>query len=177
MNTRAGRSLRTGSRSQKGSLLAEMPAGLYLLFIGIALPMLVMASMFTRSFLLYQATIDSCRKAARSPSFSEARTNATSEFNTNAAAWNGISGTPTFSVMVKPLSGAVTQVHTNPLPNGSVQISQNVYLARVVVEGQVEPLVRIGHHWQGMSIPGLTKPYPLTVAYVSYFENPSGLTD
>jgi len=164
-------------RSTSGSLLAEMPAGLYLLFVGIALPMLVMASMFTRTFLLYQATIDSCTKSARAASYTEAQAKATSVFNDNAAAWSGVSGTPTFAILVKPLNGGATQVKTAPLPDGSVQISQNVYLARVVVQGQVEPLVPIGNTWQGMSIPGLTKAYPLELNYVSYFENPSGLTD
>lgn len=164
-------------RSQCGNLLAEMPAGLYLLFIGIGLPMLVMASMFTRSFLLYQATIDSCKKAARAATFTEAKTKALAAFNQNASAWSGVSGTPTFSVIVKPLTSGTPQIKTAPLPNGSIQISQNVYLARVVVQGQVEPLIRIGNTWQGMSIPGLTKPYPLEVAYVSYFENPSGLVN
>lgn len=164
-------------RSTNGSLLAEMPAGLYLLFVGIALPMLVLASMFTRTFLLYQATIDSCKRAARASSYTDANTKATDVFNQNAAAWNGVSGTPTFSVLVKPLNGNPTQVKTAPLPAGSVKISENVYLARVVVNGQVEPLVPVGYTWQGMSIPGLTAAYPLTLNYVSYFENPSGLTN
>jgi len=164
-------------RATNGNLLAEMPAGLYLLFIGIGLPMLVMASMFTRSFLLYQATIDSCKKAARAASFTEAKTKATDVFNQNAAAWSGVSGTPTFSVLVKPIGPGSTEVKTAPLPNGSIQVSQKVYLARVVVAGQVEPLIRIGNTWQGMSIPGLTQPYPLEVNYVSYFENPSGLVN
>jgi hypothetical protein len=165
------------SRSNNGNLLAEMPAGLYLLFIGIGLPMLVMASMFTRSFLLYQATIDSCKKASRAASFTEAKAKATAVFNENAAAWSGVSGTPDFAVLVKPLGAGASQVKTSPLPHDSIKVSENVYLARVVVQGQVEPLVRIGDTWQGMSIPGLTSPYPLEVNYVSYFENPSGLTD
>ncbi len=165
------------ARRTKGSFLAEMPAGLYLLFIGIGLPLIILASMFTRSFFLYQATIDSCMKAARAGSFTKAQTTVNTVFSNDAASWSGISGTPTFSILVKPIGAGATQVKTAPLPAGSVQVSQNVYLARVVVAGQVEPLVHIAGGWQGMSIPGLTQPYPLTVAYVSYFENPSGLTN
>jgi hypothetical protein len=164
-------------RSTNGSLLAEMPAGLYLLFVGIALPMLVLATMFTRTFLLYQATIDSCKRSARAASFTEASIKASSVFATSSAAWSGLSGTPTFSVLVKPLNGGATQVKTSPLPAGSIKISENVYLARVVVQGQVEPLFPVGNSWQGMSIPGLTSAYPLDLNYVSYFENPSGLTN
>ncbi len=175
MNTKRTKSKHT--RRSNGSLLAEMPAGLYLLFIGIGLPLIILASMFTRSFFLYHAAIDSCMKAARARSFTQAQTTVNTVFNNDAATWNGISGTPTFSILVKPIGPGSTQVKTAPLAAGSVQVSQNVYLARVVVAGQVEPLLHIGGGWQGMSIPGLTQPYPLTVAYVSYFENPSGLTN
>jgi hypothetical protein len=167
----------TSRRSTNGSLLAEMPAGLYLLFIGIALPCLVLASMFTRTFLLYQATIDSCKRSARSASFTEAKTKSQTVFTDNAAAWSGVSGTPSFSILVKPVNGSATQTYTAPLPANSIKISENVYLARVVVQGQIDPLFPIGNDWQGMQIPGLTKAYPLQLNYVSYFENPSGLTN
>ena len=167
------------NRKHSGTFLAELPAVLYLLFIGIAVPMLILGSMFGRAFLLYSATQDACIQAARSRSFTEAKTTMTSVFNNGVSSWTGLSGTPTFSVLVKPLTASASQVKTSPLPDGSIQISQNVYLARVVVDGQIDPLIHFSGSggWQGMKIPGLTEPYPLTMSHVSYFENPQGLTD
>lgn len=167
------------NRKNRGAFLAELPAVLYLLFIGIAIPMLVIGSMFGRAFLLYAATQDACVQAARSKSFTEAKTTMNSVFNTGVNSWTGMSGTPEFSVLVKPLTSSGSQVKTTPLTNGSVQISQNVYLARVVVQGQIDPIVHMSGSsgWQGWQIPGLTQPYPLTMSHVSYFENPQGLTE
>ena len=165
-----------GERSQKGTLLV-LSAGLYLVFVGIGLPMLIMASLFTRTFFLYQATTDSCRKAACASTFSDAQKTATHDFNRKKAIWKGISGAPSFSVLVKPLGPGPIKVKAAPLPEGSVQKSENVYLARVIVNGQVEPLISLNAGWQGMNIPFLTQPYPLTFSHVARFENPSGLTE
>ena len=162
-------------RSRRGSLLAEMPAGLYFLFIGIAFPMLIMCTIFLRVFLLYQTTVDSCKQASRSSTFTKAQTTATAVFNQGKNAWGGISGTPTLSIMIRNLTTNSTSVSTTKLASGSVDISKNLYLARVVVAGQVEPLVKFPGSWQGLSIPGLTAAIPLTMTHVQYFENPPGL--
>ena len=68
------------NRKHSGTFLAELPAVLYLLFIGVAVPMLILGSMFGRAFLLYSATQDACIQAARSRSFTEAKTTMTSVF-------------------------------------------------------------------------------------------------
>lgn len=167
---------RSVTRSQAGNLMAEMPAGLYVLFFGIAMPMLIMATMATRAFLCYQATIDSCKQASRQSTFTLARNKALAVFAASSAAWTGISGTPTFAIIRKPLGAGPNKVYGAPLPTGDISSSSYVYLARVVVVGQIDPLFPIGYNYAGMSIPGLTTGYPLTMTYVFFFENPSGLS-
>ncbi len=163
----------------RGTTIAEVPVGIYLLFFGIAIPLMILASVFIRVFLLYSTAQNSCTAAARSITFTDARTRAATEFNRNIQSWPGLTGTHVFTIQIRNLASGTTTVATAPLPRGSIRATENVYLARVVVTGQVEPLLRMEGIWpfNQYPIPGITAPYPLTTAYVSYFESPNGLTN
>src|SRR5271155_4426034 len=109
--TRTGRK----TRKSRGYSLAEMPAGLMLLFIGIAFPMIILASIAYRSFLVFFATRDCCMKAAKQSTFTNAQATATAVFNTDMAAWNGISGTEQTNIVTKPLGGGANTISGAPL--------------------------------------------------------------
>jgi hypothetical protein len=161
-------------RKQKGSLLAEYPAVLWMLLFGIALPMILLASIGYRGLLFYFAVRDSCYKAAKAASFSSAQTIDATAFNTEVAAWHGIGGTETIFIVTKPLNGNAPSVSSTFLPAGSVNTNTNIYFIREIGNGTIQPLVSAGS-LLGLNIPGLSGPFPLQIKYDTYVENPSGL--
>ena len=157
--------------------MAEVPAGMYFLFIGVGIPLVILASMFLRVFLLYQVAQNTCVAAARERTFTDAKNKAQTQFDRAIASWPGITGTHRFEILIRNLAQGRTTVSTTPLPAGSIRAAENAYIARVVVNGQLEPLIRFPGSWQGIPIPGLTSPYNMTASHISYFENSNGLTN
>ena len=156
--------------------MAEYPAVLWMLFFGIAIPMILLAGFAYRGLLFYFAVRDSCYKAAKAPSFSAAQNTATTTFNTEVAAWHGISGTEAVDVGVKALTSGTLTYLPGPLAPGSVNTSANIYFIREIGTGSIQPLISTGP-FLGMNVPGLSGPFPLTVKYETYVENPQGLTN
>jgi hypothetical protein len=161
-------------RNSKGSLLAEYPAVLWMLFIGIAIPMILIASCAYRGLLFYFAVRDSCYKAAKAPSFSQAQASATTTFNIEVAGWHGISGTETIFIMTKPLNGNPPTISSTKLPANTVNTNLNIYFIREIGNGSIQPLLSTGA-FMGLNIPGLSGPFPIQIKYDTYVENPSGL--
>lgn len=56
----------------------------------------------------------------------------------------------------------------------AVDTDSNMYQVRVVLTGQVQPLVKMPIPYFG-NIPGLTQAFPTTVAEERVIENPDGL--
>ncbi len=147
------------------------------LFVGIAIPLLIMSSISYRAVLLYFACRDSCIRAAKAPTFSEAQTRATTFFNRNIAGFTEITGTQQIRIVIKPLNGSATTVTTGPLAANSINTSNNIYLIRQLVDGTVAPLIAMGGGYFGMNIPGLTSRFGLALRYDALVENPDGLTE
>lgn len=160
-----------------GNSLAELPAGMIFLLVGIAIPLLILSSISYRALLLYFACRDSCVRASKAPTFSEAQTRATASFTRSIAAFTEISGTQTIRIVIKPLSGASATVVNGPLPAGTVNTTNNIYLIRELVNGTVSPLIAMRSGYFGMNIPGLTSTFNLAMRYDSLVENPDGLTE
>jgi hypothetical protein len=165
---------RAGSRKSRGYSFVETAFGLWLLFVGIAFPLIIMASITYRYVMFYFDCRNSCLKAAKAPSFTQAQATALSIFSQDQQAWNGVSGTETINILIKPLAGGAPTISTTPL--ASVDTNNNVYFIQAVCDGQISPLVQFGS-WMGLNIPGLTGPYPVTVVVEFYAENPDGLTN
>lgn len=156
--------------------MAEMPAGMILLFIGLGIPLIIMASVAYRAVLLHFGTRDCAIKGARQNTFTKAQTTATTTFSRDINAFTGISGTENLVVVVKPLAGGPSTAQAGPLPANSVDKSKFLYFLRATATGQVEPLTWCKNGWMGMNVPGLTGPFPLTITSEAYVENPDGLT-
>lgn len=173
----ARRKRATERKKRKGYSIAELPAGMIFLFVGVAIPLLVLSSITYRALFLYFACRDSCIRAAKAPTFSEAQTRASTSFARSIAGFHEISGTQFLRVVVKPLSGGAAGVVTGPLAAGSVNTTNNVYFIRQRVNGTVAPLVAMNGKYFGLNIPGLTASFNLSLRYDALVENPDGLTE
>lgn len=160
-----------------GSALADAPGTIWALFIVLAFPAMCYASLFYRATFVYFATRDACYYAAKSATFTLAQGQANTRFTNDMATFNGISGTYTLYIVAQPIAGGSPTFFTSPLSQNQLDTTNNVYFMKVVTASTIQPLFSMGPSWLGMSIPGLTGPYNLTVVSQFYAENPSGLTN
>ncbi len=163
--------------------MAELPAVLYLLFIGLVIPMVAMAVFSYRVSLAFFAARNAASQAARSPTFTAAQTAATTAWNTDTAAWNGITPvTENLYIVTHQIAdagaGGTTDgsesVSSTKLAQGTVNVAQNVYFYRTVCVATIAPW--FSGKWFGLKIPILTAPYSLTMNYEEVVENTAGLT-
>jgi hypothetical protein len=173
----ARRESATDRKRRNGYSIAELPAGMIFLFVGVAIPLIVLSSITYRGLFLYFATRDSCIRAAKAPTYSEAQTRASASFTRSVAGFTEISGTQTLRIVIKPLAGGPSTVRTGPLALGSVNTSNNVYFIRELVNGTVAPLLGMNGKYFGLNIPGLTSSFNLSLRYDALVENPDGLTE
>lgn len=165
-------------RNYKGYSMAEMPAALWLLFVGFLIPLVVFVSLGYRATILYFASDSAARKAAKAPTYTDASSRVTTALSTNLANFAGISAAaPSISVLAKPLSGGAPVVTKGKLSAGSVDTSKNLYFVITTVDADLDPLVAVKPTWMSLSVPGLTGPYHLQLNLESYSENPNGLTN
>ncbi|PWT94306.1 MAG: hypothetical protein C5B53_13495 [Candidatus Melainabacteria bacterium] len=162
-------------RRNHGSALADAPGTIWALFIMLAFPAMCYASLFYRATFVYFATRDASYYAAKSATFTLAQTNANTRFTTDMNTFNGISGTYTLYIVAQPIAGGTPTYYTAPLAPGTLDTTNNVYFLKVVTASTIQPLFNMGPSWLGMSIPGLTGPYNLTVVSQFFSENPTGL--
>lgn len=174
---RPGSNCRSKRLGYAGYSLAELPAGMIFLFVGLVIPMIVLCSITYRASIFYFAVRDSCIRAAKAPTFSEARTRANASFTRAVAAFSEISGTQQIRIVVKPLNGDPATIVDGPIPRARLNANDNLYLIRETATGTVAPLVAMNGGFFGMSIPGLTGTYPLTLRYDALVENTDGLSE
>lgn len=163
------------ARRDQGSALAEMPAALYLIFIGLAIPLIGLTLFGLRAALIYFSVRDTCYHAAKSSTFSNAKANAATTWAADSKLWGGVTGVETTYVVVHPLNNGPETIQATPLPpSPAPDPSTANYFIRVVSTCSIQPF--FGGSWIGMDIPGLTVPYNMQISYQYYAENPSGLT-
>ena len=158
---------------------------MYLIFVGLVIPLIGLATFAYRVSLCYFAARDACYKASVSSSFGTitsvppgAVANAASAWNTDVAAWHYISGSETIVIVRHPVSGAAETIYTTHLPAPPApppNLQTDMYFIRLTAACTIDPLIPVGK-WQGMVMPGLTSPFPLTLKYQTYLENPFGMT-
>ncbi len=166
----------THKKGRTGYSLAELPAGMIFLFVGVAIPLICLASVTYRASLLYFACRNSCIKAAKAPTWTEAVSRAATTFNQSVSAFTEISGTHQIRILIKPVSGATPSTVSGPLARNSISTSNNLYFIRETVNGTVSPLFGMGSYL-GLQIPGLTSAFRLRLRYDALVENADGLTE
>lgn len=168
---------RTNSR---GNTLAETPAIIFVLVLGVFFPMVVLGSITLRATFLSVTAKDAAHAAAKAKTFQTGEAEkpsaidiANSVIAREGPKFSGISASSikTSIVSTDVTSGSVTR-SSAPLTN--VDTSRNVYAIEVAVNGKVEPIIRCETGFFG-NVPGLTSPMPLTVVACEMSENPQGL--
>ena len=163
-------------KGQQGYSLAELPAGMIFLFVGVAIPLIILASVTYRATLLYFAVRDSCIRAAKAPTWSEGVLRGTNAFNKTVSTFTEISGTPQIRILIKPINGSPSSTVSGPLARSSIDPSNNLYFITESVNGTVSPLIAMGSYF-GLQIPGLTAPFGLRLRFEALVENTDGLTE
>jgi hypothetical protein len=83
---------------------------------------------------------------------------------------------PAISILVKPIAGGAPTIYTSKLSPAAIDTSKYLYFVLTQTDADLSPLVQFNGGWMGMSIPGLTGPFHLTINSQCYAENPTGLS-
>jgi len=173
-------------------VLAEAPAALWILFVGIGFPLLILATLTLRLGLFWEAVKEAAQVSCQAQTFLTPPTYPTSALSAVQSAtttaqnvlniFPGCTLTQPVNVYIgaTPISGGSTNWLNAGSPNqtvsaGQIDTDQNVYSIRVDLVGQVQPLVTFNCPYFG-NIPGLTEPFPASVSEQRIFENPLGLS-
>jgi hypothetical protein len=179
-----------GSKRRRcGTTIAELPLGLWIVFIGIGFPLFILATLTVRFALFWEAAREAAQAACQAQTFYNNPpfpATALSAVNAaNIAANNVLTTFPGSTltqpaqvwIVITPISnrGALTPTMYGPnMALSSVNTDLNLYQVRVVLTGKVAPLLTLPIPYFG-NIPGLTQAFPTTVAEERVFENPDGL--
>lgn len=166
---------------KRGSIIAETPVTLWVLFFVFFFPCMNLAAICMRSTFLYWAVHTATFEAARAKTFQTAVNGnpsavqlAADEVQAVIAAFSGITIS---QVTVNIVS---TDVNTMTITRQSMPLSQpadtsqNTYQIEVAVKGAFEPFFNYRSSFFG-AIPGLTAPIPATFVDRQFCENPQGL--
>jgi hypothetical protein len=171
--------------------MAEAPAAIWIVFVGIGLPLIILASLALRFGLFWEAAKQAAQVSCQAQTFQanpafpanalSASNSAYITANNTIQAVGGcslnqvnvyIGSTPMNSLTTTWLNaGAPNQ----PISPSLIDTDQNVYSIKVVLVGQVNPLITFNLPYFG-NIPGITQPLPASVAEERVFENPMGLS-
>lgn len=162
-------------RNCRGSVLAEMPATMYLIFIGLLIPMIGLVTFGYRAALINFSVKDACYKASKSSTFTNAKANMNAAWTADSKLWSGVSGTPTLMSVKHPLNGGPETTSVSPLAKGTVDKTNNIYFYRLNATCVIQPI--FGGSWLGMKVVGLNVPYTCNMTYQNYCESPDGLTE
>lgn len=171
------------NRNFTGAAMAEQPAVMWLIFIGLFFPFLCIATLGLRYTYLMVATKEAVLQAALAKTFSA---NASS---TDLSAVNAANSTA--SSVISRFEGVTvnsirTEIVISDTTNSTIQItnaklsapadsSRNLYLLQTTLEGQIQPLAQTQSSPWIRVVPGITAPWTVRVSARRVAENPQGL--
>lgn len=188
-------------RNERGAMVAEYASSLYVLLICLVLPLLDYSVIGMRSFFLWFAANQAAAAACKAKTYLEPVQNP-SQPNLNYPSacelaqtranqikkilpgmrWVQTDNNPDVQIVREPINpqargaqpaAVFSRGHGAPLTSiDAPDQSLNVYVCKVVIKGKIEPLITLP--W--FDIPGISKPFDLTVSSQSQFENVAGLT-
>ncbi len=171
--------------------MAELPVGLWMIFFGFGLPLLLLVSTTLRFGLFWEAAREAADAACQAQYYVDPP-NTTSSLgsvavanntaNNVAALFPGISINSVNCYIVATSltfsqnnSGtAQTSVITGPNTclGSAADLTKNIYQVRVDVVGSIQPLLSIQG---GPPLPGLNQPITITTSQLRLYENSQGL--
>lgn len=169
-----------GGRSRKAMITAELPIILWILFIGIAFPVLDLATTFLRISFLYAGVHYASISAARAGSFSAPLDGKPSAQDETASKLNQIQKLFT-GLSVANVNTAIVVIKNDTLAKSSQNVplalpadqSANTYQIEVAADCSADPLFPIP---LPIKVSGLNAPLTMHIAARQYCENPQGLT-
>jgi hypothetical protein len=169
-------------REQAGALVAELPIAMWVLFLGLAIPLADLATIGLRSTFVVAAAHDAAHAAARCKSFQtdvdtshpSAQTTAQSVASNVLTSFKFSSNyTVTTQIVVTNISTGKVTRQTTPLL-APADTNSAVYDIEVVVSAQVDPLVTYSSSMFG-KVPGLSAPMTMSCGSREFAEFPQGL--
>lgn len=170
-------------RVRQGSMIAEAPVALWLLFVVFVIPFIDLATIMLRYTFVLAASRDGAHCAAKGKSF---RTEVTASepsamsladkvARRTAAVFTEITvDQVTTRIVVTNLSSGHVTVLEAPL-TVPADTSENLYQIETAVTAQINPLIPFEAGFLE-GIPGLSAPVLVTVASRELCENPQGLS-
>lgn len=152
--------------------MVELPIAIWLAVLALFLPLLDLSILGLRVGTLHAAARNGAREAGRAATFTEAAEKAGSKVvqSLNAGLGGNTLESVTTAIVSTPIDGGEPTRSTGPV----VADPDNfVYQIEVLVKGTAAPLVVI--NWFG-DIPGLSGPFPVSVACTEMVEHPKGLS-
>lgn len=166
----------------RASVAAELPVVLWVIIVGMTIPLVVLVSFSIRYNFLVAASRDAAYSASRATTYA-ADVSATQLSAMHAAdAAARLTASKFSEITVNSVS---TNIVITRLSNGVVTLQSQAlaqpadtttyaYQLETIVNGSTTPLLVVDQNlWNG--IPGLTAPINVSVASRAYFENPQGL--
>jgi hypothetical protein len=178
------------TKRSSGTTIAEVPLGLWIVFVGIAFPIFVLAMMSVRFALFCEASREAAAAACQcqtfltnpppapsGPSQLSAVNQALSTAQSVANLFPGVTvGSVQTSIVQTQISNQASTVYAAGTALSSpADTVANMYQIRVTVSGQVQPIITLPGGFL-RSVPGATEPIPVTVTEDRVFENPGGLS-
>ena len=172
----------TFRRTERGTMMAELPLAIWMLFVVLLIPMIDMATVAMRTTFLISAVHDAAHAAARSKSFlvpvdgsdPSAQQNAQSQITQDLQSFGGVKVTSTtVNIVTTNISSDSTSRQSTPLA-APADISVNTYSIEVQVSAQVSPFITYNSMFFG-SIPCLSAPVTVQCAAQEFSEYPQGL--
>ena len=175
-------SLKRNNRKSDGSSFIEMPFAIWLLLLGIVMPLICFATLGIRYNFFLNAARTAAHVAAHAKSFQQdfppdlsSQTIASNTATTCCKAFNGVQlDAITTAIVITPVTGGAPLVQTTKLANAADE-ENFLYQIQVTLNGQLSPLINLPGGVFGFSIPGLTEPYPITTIAKEVSENTQGL--
>ena len=169
------------ARTKRGVYMVEAPIAMWLVFVFLLMPFVIMGSLALRTAFLYSAAKDGAHAAARAKTYSlgtAERPAAVVEAKESAErTGHSFTGVEIVSVDTKivetNLSSGAESFVAGPLAQPA-DVSKNLYQLQVTVQANVEPLIRYQLPFFG-DVPGLTSAMKLTAVASEMVENPDGL--
>lgn len=164
-------------RNRKGSTIADTPITLWLLFLGLTLPLMDLASITMRYTFLLAAARDGAFAASRESTYTLADAAAKAKIAATASSFTGITVTSVITNVVTTNIATKTVTARTPSKLGApANPNTNLYQIESVVSGTIQPFINMGGSAAVLpNVPGVTAPVQTTCACREYFENPQGL--
>jgi len=171
------------SHTGRGSVCAELPLVLLVLFVMIGFPLFDLAAIGMRFAFVRYACDTAARDAACAPTFVSNNYTALSATNTAkrtvekvCAQFMGIKNCHVETTVIGlPMIPDIPQFETNsPLTLNQLDTNSYLHQYRVKVSADIEPLITYNGNLFG-TVPGLTAPMPLTCQMERVCEKPEGL--